>query len=304
MKSGWKRDNDLAIALCHFNWCGFYTPTRNLHRFIRQMEIQDIPVYGVELSLDGNFETKDIPNWKHITATRENICFQKEACINIAVGMMPSDITKVAWIDHDFLFTNPNWYEEVSVKLDTHKAVQLFSEYISTDIFGRQIKSTISTAKSHAMYGKKANARGCAWAARRELWNKGGLYPLSFLGGGDSLFASTVLRFLDQRIQNVCGLYGNQNFDPFIKWKESIENYITPSDVSYIEGRIIHEWHGHQDDRKYPTRYDIAKGMDLSKILSLGSNGLVQISNVPDEFYNKVLTYFKDRNEDGVGNKL
>ena len=52
-------NKELAVVICHFNWCNFYTPTRNLHRFLRQMGIANVPVYGIELSLTGEFETNE-----------------------------------------------------------------------------------------------------------------------------------------------------------------------------------------------------------------------------------------------------
>ena len=293
-------NKELAVVICHFNWCNFYTPTRNLHRFLRQMGIANVPVYGIELSLTGEFETNEMPNWKQIKVTKENVCFQKEACINLVVKSLPSHITKVAWIDHDFMFTNADWYNQASEALDKYKVIQLFSEYVPTDIFGRKIRSMISTAKSYAIHNKRSNARGCAWAARRELWDNGGLYPFSFLGGGDSLFAHMIFGGMkDDKLYYVSGIHGNLKFEPFLNWKNSILTYVGAKDVFYINGEIIHEWHGEHDGRKYATRYDIIKGMNLSKTVSLDHNELVKIDNISEQLRGNIMTYFKERNEDG-----
>lgn len=299
------QDKDIAVILCHFNWCNFFTPKRNLHRFIRQMEIQGIPVYGIELSLNSIFETSGMKNWKHITVTQENICFQKEACINIVVNSLPSNITKIAWLDHDIVFTNQNWYIEASMKLEQYKVLQLYSQYTWTDKSGRKDRTSCSVAKACTMSDNeimRRGSRGCAWAARRELWNNGGLYPFCYLGGGDTMFATVALGFFDIINKHRVGLTKNENFERFFEWRRQIESYIKPSDISYIDGEIIHDWHGDQDARKYGIRYDLVYGIDLSSTVSLDHNGLVKITSVSQEIYDRILKYFRDRNEDGLTN--
>jgi hypothetical protein len=294
--------NDLAVVVCHYNWCNFYTPTRNLHRFIRQLGIQNIPVYGVELSLTGKFETAGMKNWTNITVTKENICFQKEACINITVKTIPMEITKIAWIDHDFMFSNLNWYEDASAALEKFKAIHLFSNYIGTDQFGRS-RPPVSSIIKRGVSSTSSGARGCAWAARREMWNYGGLYPFSFLGGGDTLFIYTIWKiFTTDKFKYLTGMLENVNFKPYVDWEKSITGYITPDDVGNLDGEIIHEWHGDPTNRRYGDRYDIIKGMDFDKTLSLDSDGLVRIDNMPDSFYDSVMKYFMERNEDGLTN--
>ena len=109
-----KNTKDMAVITCHFNWGGFINPVRNLHRFIRQMQIDNIPLFGVELSLTDKFETSGIEGWKQIKVEKENVFFQKEACLNLAEKMVPKEFTKIAWIDCDLMFTNKNWYNDAS----------------------------------------------------------------------------------------------------------------------------------------------------------------------------------------------
>lgn len=301
-----RRKNDLAVVVTHFNWCGFTTPTRNLHRFVRYIESLKIPIYGVELSLSDKFETVDYPNWKRIKVDRSNICFQKEACVNLAVKDVPSEFTKIAWIDHDLFFSNTNWVEDASKKLDDYKAIQLFSNYAYTDGAGRKTGRTrpamvksIGINKNDAL-SRRIGMPGCAWAARRELWENGGLYPFSFLGGGDTLFVYTIMNTLQtEKIHHFAGLK-DRIFLPYKRWAELINKYISEKDVSYIDGTIIHEWHGDSTHRKYDTRYGIVSNLNFDDCICLDKNGLVQIINVDHIFYNSIYEYFVSRNEDGV----
>ena len=91
-----KNNSEMAVVTCHFNWCGFINPKRNLHRFIRYIESQNIPLYGIELSLTNEFETTGIEGWTQIRVGWQNICFQKEALINKLVNeIVPKSYSKI-----------------------------------------------------------------------------------------------------------------------------------------------------------------------------------------------------------------
>ena len=128
--------SDLAVITCHYNWYNYNRPKYNLNRFLRQMEAMSIPVYGAEASLDGDFVTKDNNNWVHVKVKECNICWQKEALLNLAETIVPKQYTKIAWIDHDLFFTNLNWYNDTSKALDEFNLVQLFEDAYLTDIKG------------------------------------------------------------------------------------------------------------------------------------------------------------------------
>jgi len=291
----------LAIVCCHFNWANFHVPNRNLTRFLRQMESFGIPVYGLELSLDGDFQTTTFPNWSQIRADTENVCFQKEACINWVVkNTIPEKYKKIAWVDHDLLFMNLDWYHEASKKLDEYKLVQLFSDYRLTDINGKTIKLLPSLTKSFTVdkaITRRVGMPGCAWAARRDMWENGGLFPYCFLGGGDTMMIHTILdAFSTDKLKKKVGPQWIWEFDPYINWKKMITSYASTKDIFYVNGEIVHEWHGEHKDRKYGSRYDILN--NISYELGLDNNGLVQIKS--DDAYDLIMEYFRSRNEDGL----
>ena len=47
------RHAPLAVITAHFNWSGYRRPVLNLLRFLREMDYHGIPVYGMELHLEG-----------------------------------------------------------------------------------------------------------------------------------------------------------------------------------------------------------------------------------------------------------
>ena len=56
----------------------------------------------------------------------EHVLWQKERLINVALGHLPKHVKKVAWLDCDILFSNPNWLIETSELLDNYPIVQPF----------------------------------------------------------------------------------------------------------------------------------------------------------------------------------
>jgi len=300
-----EKKKDLAIITCYFNWCGFYTPTKHFHRFLREMKKQEIPVYGVELSLKDNFETKGIEGWTQIKVKKENVCFQKEACLNLVEKYVPKNYEKIAWIDCDLLFTNPNWYEMTSKKLDEHKLVQLYTHGYNMDRYGR-----VSTEFPGIMYMynklpaeqwfKHSGYPGGGWAARRDLWKHGGLYPYAAMGGGDTVFIYSLYDYgFETVMYENLGIKKAGSTDPFSIWRKNIAEYIN-RDVSYIENKFLHEWHGDKRNRGYTTRHSILKKIDIKKNLKLNDKGILEIYNLTDNsVFDEIYEYFLSRDEDG-----
>jgi hypothetical protein len=140
---------------------------------------------------------------------------------------------------------------------------------------------------------------GAAWAAKRGLWQFGGLYPFSFMGGGDAAFVYTILdESPPKEVMALSGLASCDNFEPYNRWKKYIVPFVNKR-VSHIDGTVRHEWHGDENKRGYGTRYDVIKNIDLTKSLRLDRRGLVEINNVDPIVYKDIMAYFKSRAEDG-----
>lgn len=288
-------NRDMAVITCHFNWCNYTTPVRNLNRFLFQMESKNIPVYGIELSLTDEFITKGRSNWKHIKVKKENICFQKEACINLVEKTIPKKYTKIAWIDHDVHFSNENWYEQTSDQLEIYKLLQLYSLLIETDRTGKVIfekKSTVSLG-GPPPDGRWNGPPAGALAARREMWSHGGLYSYSFLGASDGIFINTVYDL------PINALAKETSSKKYKEWKNRIQKYISKQDISFLEGSILHEWHGDKDGRNYFGRNAISEALDFDTDIFLNDQGLLEIVKSKINVIEDIIAYFKGRDEDG-----
>ena len=289
---------EMAIVACHFNWAGFIQPKRNLHRFIRSMK--DYPLFGIELSLTNEFETTGIEGWKQITVNWNNVCFQKEALINKTVKeLIPAQYTKIAWIDADVSFSNKNWYRDTCIALDYNNVIQMFDTGVWTDSMGRicdkQKAVFVSGPSDKAWVGHP----GFALAAKRELWNHGGLYSECPIGHGDTIFAYTLFEtHLTESAKLGIGFVKDSECKKYTDWRKSINNYVKRS-VSYIKGECIHEWHGDKKDRQYVKRSVVIENF-RSEYVYLNKEGILELTNdISLEQIQKILNYFKERKEDG-----
>lgn len=298
-------ENDMAIVVVHYNWVGYKSLSRNLHRFLRYIKSKNIPLYGIELSLSDSFETKDIDSIRKIKVSEKNIFFQKEACINSCISYIPEKYNKIAWIDHDIFFSNDDWYDQTSIALNSAKLVQMYNKVSITDEYGKikEVRQSFMNNLIHRAFISHNNLQvngsvGYAWAARREMWKHGGLYPYCFLGGGDNMFVHSIFDTpKTDRIRDIVNSKIHEDSHQYINWKTAIKNYIL-NDVAYINGIIYHEWHGNFEHRKYKTRYSSVPELTLKDIY-INSQGILELAN--NNTYNTelILKYFRDRREDG-----
>lgn len=294
-----RRGNDMAIVTCHFNWGGYTRPRQNLRRFIRQQINQDLPLFGLELSITDEFITNGLPNWFQIKATTRNQCFQKEALINLLVNkFIPQEFTKIAWLDHDVEFSNQNWYKETSLALDYIKVVQPFTKALWTDNVGK----ISASAPAICIDGPQKVWRGhpgFAMASRRELFTEyGGLYSLCPLGHGDTLFACSIFdKPLFKSTEEGAGISNDDSH--YLSWRNKVISYVNNS-IGTINGDCYHEFHGHRNDRRYATRIKDYFPSYKHGDVFINNLGILEFHNrITNTQINRILQYFKDRKEDG-----
>lgn len=291
-------EGDTAVITCHFNWAGFKRPVQNLCRFLRQMARDEVPVYGVEVQIEGSpFATAGNKNWHHIHAGPKNILFQKEALLNLAASRLPAHFTKVAWIDADLWFEEPDWLGRTSAVLENNMICQPFGQAWWTDRDG-----SIALGKPpSALVGIKNSAGhpGFAWAARRTFFTEAdGLYSLSPVGSGDSILATVLF---NQNPTTDGMMFGvGLNHTEYHRWAAKVEKWLDGTKVAFVPGSIWHEWHGERQNRQYVSRREILRTFDCHKHLQVAPNGLIQWrEGTPAELSTAVREYFIRRQEDG-----
>jgi len=309
-----KRDSSinpkLAVLTTFFNPNNYLNLRYNYLKFSEKIK-EKADLFPIELSFNGEFFIED-ENVIQIKGSRENILWQKERLLNIALENLPKEYTNVAWIDCDIIFENENWVEEVNEKLKDYKVLQLFENAKRLDENGNVGKVSKSIIKRISELNRvdidlSKGTPGFAWAIRREILDNIKFLDTMILGGGDSMmfvsYFNGVLYY--QNITKLKSLYesylikkyNKDILDMFEEWNKKTIRLIDSS-VSFIEGDIIHLYHGKMINRNYNSRYEILSELKFNKELdiSMGDNNLWKINRI--ELLSKIGRYFEGRNED------
>lgn len=242
----------------------------------------------------------------------------KENLINRAIQALPETAKYLAWIDADIVFARPDWVGETLHKLQHYAVVQLFSK--AADLTPQYEILTMHTGfmwcyhkeqdvwqKFHdAGYGSSGETKklykhpGFAWAMRKETFNQlGGLIDWSILGGGDMFMAYALVGALDER--NMPKSLGPAGVERLYQWQERAEKYVRRN-VGYVEGMVLHYWHGKKANRRYNDRGQILVDADFcpNKDLWKDWQGLYQLNPENYKLRDGIRRYFSGRDEDSI----
>lgn len=106
------------------------------------------------------------------------------------------------------------------------------------------------------------------------------------------------------------GIKKNSELSIYTNWKKSAVSYIQ-KDISYIENKFLHEWHGDKKNRNYVDRHTVLKNIEMKKQVRLDERGIIEFYNITDTtIHDEIYNYFLGRDEDGflddladIGNK-
>ena len=257
----------LYVILPYFNFLQSEYSVKNLNIFIKNMSLQkNVKIFLIEGIFEEDRQLLDYTNivYKHIKIPLQDILWVKENLINIGFKHLPDSWQYACWADRDILFCDPNWSINVIEKLKTSDIIQPWKEVLFLNKVhnvdpvaerhdhSTQYKSYYSVGYVHATKTKVKYAwPGQAWAVNKNFYEKiGGLYEYCIVGGGDSHLVMNIL-------------------SKYIKHKRCV--------LSYVDGLIIHYYHGSIKNRQYITRTDILSKhkFDPSKDLTKNELGIL-----------------------------
>jgi hypothetical protein len=294
------RYSDLAVITVHFNWSGYRRPVLNLLRFLREMDYQGIPVYGMELYLQG---TEPLmarnPRWLCVEVGPENLLLQKEPMLNRIASEVPRHIPYIAAIDADIHFTNPRWAELSVRALEETPVIQPFSEAVWGDEWGRVEQVRPCTAR-HGLTSEWHTHPGFAWVFRREFFDQLGFYPWAVTGAGDTITATGLLDI--PRFPHIYRSAGQLNLDNGVLegWISCAKDFMEGCAAGWVEGQVWHEWHGSKQNRGYVHRHVIIEKVDVLEHVRINTKGLLEWTEAaPQDAREGLAHYFETRREDG-----
>ncbi len=209
---------DLWCITTYFNPCHYRTRQENYARFGAPLREAGIPLLTVECAFgDDPFELAPGPDVLQVRCP--HVLWQKERLINLAVGRLPADARKVAWLDDDILFTNPRWAVETAHLLDEWVVVQPFERVVRLkqgkwnadgDEYTVESFAAVTRRDPQTLHAGTFHAHGhtgFAWAARRGWLAQHGLYEAFLSGNADHYMAHVLAGDLSSPcMQNLRGI--------------------------------------------------------------------------------------------------
>jgi len=291
----------LYVILPYFNFCGF---KRRRDLFIQFVE-RYAKTPGVRLVIAealGPAPLPRLPVYAHLKYQSDSHVWIKENLINMAAKSLPSDWKYLAWVDADLEFLNQNWVRDTIHELQSADVVQMWRTAVNLGPAEEALKIDKSFAYMFVGSGTAWTASdkygfwhpGYAWACTRQAFTKmGGLPDWAILGSGDRHLAMSLAGLA----QTSCPGTIHENYKMMLKlYERSLKNF----KVSWVDGTIIHFWHGSFADRRYKERWDILikNSFDPFEDIGYTDEGLVQLTDKGRRFEKYLDDYFTGRKED------
>lgn len=258
----------------------------------------------------------DLPESMDVIKIRsETLLWQKERLLELASSWLPASCKAVAWIDCDLIFLNRDWVRETMSKLQDASVVQLFDtcnrlprDYAHADAVGQvctSFGSVVCKDRSVLRSGKYEDHGhpGYAWAARKEILDRHGLYNFAVAGSADHYMAHAAVGDLDSPCIERMMVKQPALIECFRDWARPFDRSVQGG-LGVVSGEILHLWHGEACDRRYYLRQ-----LELAKFGFNPYTDLVVTPGKPLELKPGLdkpglkewfRSYFSNRNEDGL----
>ncbi|MFQ6027587.1 MAG: hypothetical protein ACE5Q6_08850 [Dehalococcoidia bacterium] len=261
---------------------------------------------------------------KLIQLRSDQVMWQKERLLNVALLALPPECKKVAWVDCDILFERDDWPQLADQALDQAAFVQCFSQvhhlnrtadvsqplsnqtYFSRESMGARYLAEGAGIAEWDSYSASLRAQGLAWdvslghawAMRLQDLRRVGFYDALILGGGDGALTHAALGRFQPMIDRL-ELNAHQT-KHYLQWAEQFHRMVKES-MSAIPGDIYHLWHGELRNRNNGTRHSIlpSHNFDPNRDIAISENGCWRWNSDKPDLHDAVRAYFQSRNEDG-----
>ena len=305
----YERPDDLGIVTSYFNPCGFEGRARNFERFVEPIREAGIPLVIVEARFPG--DTPLPPRYESLKIPARDLMWQKERLLDLGTGWLPASCTKVAWLDADVLFEDPAWAVATSKLLDDAFVVQPFKTAVrlsrgalepnpGDDVF-ESFGSMFVHRPEELAHGKYElhGHTGFAWAARRDLVARHGLYDACIGGSADHMMAHVFAGDLRSRcITRMVG-NGGRHLAHFRRWARRVHAEMEGR-LAFTEGRLLHLWHGTIENRRYAQRNKELRefAFDPNTDIRISDTGAWEWASDRPDLHEWARCYFAERKED------
>jgi len=275
----------------------------------------EVPLVTVEFSPTGEYVLGPGDADTLIQLDEGDVMWQKERLLNVALGALPPDCTAVAWLDCDVVLLGEEWVDRTLDLLERRQLVQPFSNVGETRPGARFIepiegrgRPSFASQYARGEIGEQELATwrvgsdpvplhcGYAWAARREFLDTHGFYDASILGGATREIATAALGDLDALV--ACRARTTTQVEHLLAWAKPFAADVA-GDIGYVEGDLLHLWHGDAGDRGYGVRYRILVDNCFNPHLDIAhTGGCWRWASDKPRLHRGTSLYFASRMED------
>ena len=294
----------LYVILPYFNFCGFKRRRDLFVQFVNEIAKTQGPLVRMVISeaVGTARLPRGLPVWKHMTFETPSKIWIKENLINLAADRLPRYWKYMAWIDADLTFLNQNWVRDTIHELETADVVQLWRSAVNLGPDGETLKVDKSFAYMFIDSGTEWTQTdrygfwhpGYAWACTRKAYDiMDGLVDWAILGSGDRHMAMALAGLA----QKSCPGNIHPNYMFLLRnFEKKLKNFKT----SYVDGTILHYWHGSFANRRYRERWEILtkNNFDPFEDIGMDSDGIISLTEVGKRFDTFLDDYFTGRKED------
>jgi len=298
---------------CYFNPIGYGRRLTNYRIFRERLAV---PLVTVELSHHHQFELRPADADILVQLHCEDVLWQKERLLNIALQSVPSDCNTVAWLDCDMIFESNDWVARADELLERFKIVFPFTHLyeLPKDRLPEDADSRKSTAYSLVyalqngiappevlrgnMLLNQRIASGGAGVTRRDILEKHGFYDACVMGSGCRAMACAALGRFDDAIHF---LRMNRNWaDHYLAWAKPYFDTVE-GNVACLDGGMFHLWHGERIHRQYGERHRLLMefNFDPCKDIFIDEKGCWRWRKNSSGAQELVRRYLESRREDG-----
>lgn len=285
---------DMAICFVIFNPARTRRMIMNYLYIKNKFDTQKLPNFTIELIYKDR--QPEIPDAFHVHSN--SVMFHKENLYRVLEKKIPKKYKKLAFLDCDVMFEDPEWYSKTSKLLDTHDIVQPFETAYWLDLTYTQ--ATLSRKTVLHMKNKKwdfAYHPGFAWCMRRDWYNKVGFFDYALSGSGDTLSSAVWLdKYFPPNFQSLPKALVNE----YKKYQTSPVPRIT-----FLKDTSIHHlYHGSRENRQYSERHKMLNiNEDVKELITTNKDGVFEWKE-PKNWNSIFLNYFVSRNDDDLGQNI
>lgn len=282
---GASEKKDMAILFVIFNPTFSKRIIMNYWYTRKNFENQNLPVFTIELVYEGR--KPEIDDAVHVRSN--SFMFHKENLYRILETHIPKKYTKLAFLDCDLIFNDPEWYNLTSQKLDSFDAVQPFEYANWLDLSYVNVLMTRLPSAKLDHYNSTYHP-GFAWCMKRSFYNEVGFFDFALSGSGDTLsfIAWTKSEWKD-----------NPSVPKALRKKFKEFCNLRKPKIDYVEKVFVnHLFHGGRSNRNYVERHKMLSEDNIDDLVYKNDDGVYEWKN---EHKNGLFfSYFSNRKDDEV----